>query len=170
MKISKHDIRRGIFLTLFVLIALGAFYRLLGSNQSLVSTRQNAAATIADVSNVVIHGTTYSVELAVNEAERERGLGGRESLAPNTGMLFIFDKPDQYGFWMKDTLVPLDMIWISEDKHIVYIEKNVQPSTYPTIFSPDEDALYVLEVPAGDTDKNLFQVGDQVSISSAKLH
>lgn len=90
-----------------------------------------------------------TVEVAQTSAERERGLGGRTSLAQDAGMLFVFQNPARYGFWMKDTLIPLDMIWIDRDGKIVDLVQDVQPDSYPTVYTPKSPAQYVLEVNAG---------------------
>lgn len=163
--IKNTDIARLIFLTLGVLIALGGFYSLFPKEKS------------NQFSSVVIGDISYRVEIAKDDISRERGLGGRESVASDAGMLFVFDTPGEYGFWMKDTLVPLDMIWISSNKTIVHIEKDVQPSSYPAVYTNDlntddglDAALYVLEVASGEVEKNHFQVGEKVSIFSPELH
>ena len=111
---------------------------------------------------VVIAGTTINVEIAQTEAEREQGLSGNKPLADDEGMLFIFDKPGYHGFWMKDMLFSIDIIWISADKKIVHIETNLSPDTYPKSFSPFEPAQYVLEVNAGTATENVWTPGVQV--------
>ena len=113
---------------------------------------------------VVLGGKTFLMETATTPAEQERGLSGHAPLSDNSGMLFIFDKPDNYGFWMKDMLFPLDIIWISSDFHIVHIEKNLSAQTYPTIYYPNAPAEYVLEISAGESDKNNIKIGDLVKI------
>ncbi|HZS42719.1 MAG TPA: DUF192 domain-containing protein [Candidatus Paceibacterota bacterium] len=104
-----------------------------------------------------------TVEIADTEEKRTLGLGNRSSLPLNTGMLFIFDHPDHYGFWMKDTKIALDMIWISEDKKIVDIKSDVLPETYPMVFRPQSLALYVLELPAGYAKIHQIKTGEQVN-------
>lgn len=163
MNLSHFKIENGkiiyfILLVLFVLLALGGFYR--------IQEKKIAATSPL----VTIGAKTYFVEIANSDASREKGLSGRNMLNEDSGMLFVFSTPNQYGFWMKDTLIPLDMIWIGEDKHIVHIEKNVLPESYPTLYSPEEDALYVLELNAGEVEKNFFTVGDQVSIFLPESH
>ena len=69
------------------------------------------------------------VELARTEAERERGLMYRNHLDADTGMLFIFERPGPLTFWMKNTFIPLDMIFIGADRHIVGIVENAVPET-----------------------------------------
>lgn len=101
---------------------------------------------------VSVAGKTFLVEIADTPALRESGLSLRDSLAPGSGMLFVFDAPGKWGFWMKDTRIPLDMLWARGDGTIVTIARNVAPSTYPEIFYPaSDDALYVLEVNAGES-------------------
>lgn len=94
-------------------------------------------------------GVSLRIEYATTEAERERGLGGRESVAPDYGMLFVFPSDGYYGFWMKDTLVPLDMFWLDAKGQVVSVELNVATSTYPNVFYPSISARYVLETAAG---------------------
>jgi len=98
---------------------------------------------------------TFNVkaELAETMSEQQRGLMYRQNLKVGEGMLFIFKKPHIVAFWMKNTLIPLDMIFIGEDKVIKYIEQKVPPckdegNNCPT-YSPPVPAKYVLEVPGG---------------------
>lgn len=109
----------------------------------------------------------FSVELAKNQDERERGLMFREKLDQNKGMLFIFDTVGEYSIWMKNTLIPLDIIWIDKNGLVVFISKNVQPCSTdfcPSI-NPRKNALYILEIHNGMTNKIGLGVGDKTSIS-----
>jgi uncharacterized membrane protein (UPF0127 family) len=115
------------------------------------------------LNRVGIGGTTINVVVADTPAEQEQGLSGHSPLAAGDGMLFVFKAPALYGFWMKDMLFPLDIIWISADHKITYIEKSLQPSTYPETFAPKLPSQYVLEVIAGTADKNHWTVGEDVS-------
>ena len=117
---------------------------------------------------VCVENSCFNVEIAKTEIERERGLMFRQNLAENSGMLFIFEKPGVYPFWMKNTLIPLDMIWISEDKKVVFIKKNVQPCAKGTIcenIDPRAQASYVLEINAGEADKLGISKGDKVVLN-----
>ena len=104
------------------------------------------------------------VEIANTTELQEKGLGGRKALAKDSGMLFVFAEPGEYGFWMKDMLFPLDIIWVSSDFHITHIEHSLATSTYPTIFYPHESSQYVLEVSSGTSEKLNLKEGDSVSI------
>ena len=76
----------------------------------------------------------FMLEKADTDVLRVQGLSGRTSLPSSLGMLFIFDRASEQCFWMKDMLLPLDMIWLDSSKRIVKIEHNVDPSTYPDSF------------------------------------
>ncbi len=114
---------------------------------------------------VVLGGKTFAVDVADTPVLQERGLSGHAPLADNAGMLFVFGAPDKYGFWMKEMNFPLDIIWISSDYHIVFMEKNLAPRTYPTIYYPASPAQYVLEISAGQTDTLNIKIGDAVNFT-----
>jgi len=90
---------------------------------------------------------------------------GRKNLAEDAGMLFIFDKEGFYPFWMKDTLIPLDIIWIDENNKIVYIAGNAQPCVQNCKnYDPPKEAKYVLEINGGLADKLNIKIGDTVNL------
>jgi uncharacterized protein len=99
------------------------------------------------------------------DALRQHGLSDRESLDQNTGMLFVFEKPDYHGFWMKDMHFSIDMLWLDETFKIVHIAKDVAPETYPQSFISTEPAKYVLEVNAGYSDLKALKKGDILKAS-----
>ncbi len=106
------------------------------------------------------------VEVADTDAERQKGLMFRRSLPADRGMLFIFPQEDTWGFWMKNTNVPLDIIWMDSSGRVVGIAHNVQPShlDQPPVFKNDRPAKYVLEANAGFADGNKIAVGDTARI------
>jgi hypothetical protein len=123
----------------------------------------------SSVSQACIRGTCFSVSIADTQQEREAGLMNKESLDENEGMLFIFDGEDSYSFWMKDTLIPLDMLWIDKGGHIVYIQKDAQPCAADpcAVYGPpagSSGALYVLEVSGGTAERLGIAVGDEVTL------
>lgn len=121
----------------------------------------------ANKKTLTIGDATLVIEVADTPEKRTLGLSNRVSLDENAGMLFVFDNLGVHHFWMKDTLIPLDMIWLRPVRdsvpeahegsngddiviaEIVHIEEDVTPDTYPQTFASDEPALYVLEVNAG---------------------
>lgn len=107
---------------------------------------------------VEINNHKFSVEIADTAEKRSRGLGGRENLCSDCGMLFVFPEAGDYSFWMKDMKFPLDIIWI-DGNQVVYITKNITPDYIGTI-SPGAPADKVLEINAGLSDKYRIQEGD----------
>lgn len=94
-------------------------------------------------------GVSLRLELATTTTARELGLGGRTSLPSDYGMLFVFPKADRYGFWMKDTLVSLDIFWLDTQGQVIWMAQDVQPNSYPNVFYPSSSAISVLETNAG---------------------
>ena len=109
---------------------------------------------------------TFNVEIANNTIDRAKGLMYRESLSKNKGMLFVYSGERERSFWMKNTLIPLDMIFISAQKEIVDINKNAQPCGEGECvsYTSKEPAQYVLEVNAGIAEEIGFSIGDSVII------
>lgn len=109
----------------------------------------------------------FSVELAQTLEERTNGLMFRKSLAENKGMLFIFGNEGNYPFWMENTLIPLDIIWINKDKKVVFISENNKPCNTKNcpLIIPGVKASYVLEINAGVSKKIGLKAGDRLEIS-----
>ena len=102
-------------------------------------------------------------ELAYTDATRSRGLMFRESLASDAGMLFLFPSLEIQSFWMKNTLIPLDILWLNERKEVVYL-LTAQPCRKDPCDSivPLQKALYVLELNAGFAKKHNLNIGSQL--------
>lgn len=100
-----------------------------------------------------------NIEIVDESEERIRGLSGRESIPDDYGMLFVFLLPDNYGFWMKDMKVAIDIIWLSDDGMILGVDENVTPDTYPESFYPPRPVRYVLETRAGLVKERGWHVG-----------
>jgi uncharacterized membrane protein (UPF0127 family) len=119
-----------------------------------------------NVTQIKIKDQIIKAEVVDNEESRMKGLSGRESLAGDEGMLFVFEKPDIYPFWMKDMKFALDIIWI-KDKHIVNLTKNAEPPTTAgkiMTYTPNAEAELVLEVNAGFCQENNVIIGDEIQI------
>lgn len=97
-----------------------------------------------------IGGKTLLVEVMNTDVLRMQGLSGREALPKGSGMLFVFDNPDTYGFWMKDMKFAIDIIWLNDAKEVIDIARNVQPNTFPHAFYPPVPVKYVLETNPGE--------------------
>lgn len=109
-------------------------------------------------------GFVVRVEIAADDELRAQGLMYRDQLRPGTGMLFLFARDDEHGFWMKNTKIPLDMIWIGADRRIAGIRENVPPCVADPCpsYSPGAgvQSRYVLEVAGGVARQHGLKVGD----------
>lgn len=123
-----------------VAVAAGFFYR-------------TSPEVLSDISELApeaeFGGVSLKIEYATTPEARKQGLGGRTEIPENYGMLFAFPNDALHGFWMKDTLVPLDMFWLDSKGHVVSMALEVASSTYPNVLYPTEPARYVLETAAG---------------------
>lgn len=114
-------------------------------------------------STVYFNENCFLVEIVETQEEMAKGLMNREKLGENMGMLFIFGEEGEYGFWMKNTLIPLDIVWINSQKEIVYISKNNQPcGEICETINPKINAKYVLELNAGIIDRVNLKIGDNL--------
>lgn len=113
-------------------------------------------------------GVSLKLEYATTTTAREKGLGGRESLPSNYGMLFVFIEDDYYGIWMKDMLVPIDIFWLDSDGNVVSVKEDVATSTYPNVFYPSAPARYVLETAAGFARSQNIEQGTPLVLKNFK--
>lgn len=112
---------------------------------------------------ISIHGVVINVDLATTPAEQEKGLSGKDSMAKDHGMLFVFQSEDYWSFWMIEMKFPLDMIWFNSSRQAVFFEENLPPCgpTVCQVFTPQVRAMYVLEVNAGFIATHQISLGDQ---------
>ena len=108
-----------------------------------------------------------SLEVAATPPERERGLMYRTSLAEGRGMLFVFDEDRNHSFWMKNTLIPLDMLFIARDGTVVGIHANATPLSTADI-AVGKPSRYVLEVPGGWAARHGIAAGAQVEFRGVR--
>lgn len=152
LRIKKQQ--KWIIILLSIILLFGAAYRY---EKSIRSGKEI----------ILPQGKVY-VEIADTPALRAQGLSGRKGLAEGRGMLFVFQYPGRYGFWMKDMLFPIDIVWISGDGTVVHVEREVIPETYsksvPQTFINTPDAKYVLELAVGQSEKFGLFLGTKVKI------
>ncbi|HSG06098.1 MAG TPA: DUF192 domain-containing protein [Nitrospiria bacterium] len=123
----------------------------------LPTVSQSAPETEDNTVPIVLPGgEKIRAEVALTQQQRQLGLMFRPSMPENHGMLFIFDLPGAHPFWMKSTLIPLDIIWMDKNKQIVHIARRVPPCKMdpcPQYGSKKKGSVYVLEVNAGKADQ-----------------
>lgn len=131
------------------------------------SASQSGQSTSGAESNLLkaelaLNGYTLSVEVADTDAAREKGLSGRDELAPNSGMLFIFDAPEQQYFWMRNTRFDLDLALFDHQAMLIEVanlyahDERVYWSRLP--------AKFVLELPAGWLDAHAVELGQRLRV------
>ena len=130
-------------------------------------TETSVRPEIAQAPTAVLpDGFEVRLEFATNNELRGQGLMYRESLPRGEGMLFIFPEPGEYPFWMKNTLIPLDMIWLDSGGKIVAIRPDSPPcraDPCPT-YAPDAVSSLVLELAAGEAKAHGLSVGDVIRL------
>ena len=119
-------------------------------------------------STVTINNKVFKVEVARDQTTRATGLSGRESLDQEKAMLFLFEKPDYYSFWMKNMQFPLDIIFIKKDSIVTIINNAQAPKDNQnnlTLYHPTDPADKVLEINAGLAQKYNLKKGDTAKIT-----
>jgi uncharacterized membrane protein (UPF0127 family) len=126
-----------------------------------------ASSTVtSDWSTVTFHTASgdkkFIVEVARTPSKQQQGLMYRTQLAADRGMLFVYDRNQDLRFWMKNTLIPLDMIFVGEDGIIVNIVRNAQPCTADPcqIYASSKPARFVVELQGGVADASGIKEGD----------
>lgn len=111
-------------------------------------------------------GGVFQLRVADSEFTRTRGLGGTAVLAPNAGMFFIFPEDGVQAIWMKDMLIPIDIVWLSADLSVIDIRANASPDSFPEIFTPRAPARFVVELSAGAAAAFHITAGSRAEIVS----
>ena len=112
-------------------------------------------------------GTVLQVEVMVKDEDRAMGLMFRPSLARDRGMLFVFERTDFHGIWMKNCRFPIDILWLDEERKIVHVAEAVPPCTAEPcpVYNPLRRAAYVVELNAGQARREKAAVGAEVGFS-----
>ena len=155
-----------IFLGFLFAVFLGSGLFLYQKNQQ-VKKQFDVSPQVSFHDEQGIKIASFKVEIASTSAQHQKGLMHREDLAEDQGMLFIYQKEQSLSFWMKNTLIPLDIIYIGQDKKVVSVSANVQPckedpcSGYPS----KGKASYVLEINGGLAEEFEIEKGTEVKIN-----
>lgn len=160
MSMNKIIIIFLLFLAVFIGVVFMQF-------RSQTENRRNTIGANTSTVKAAINDHTFTVEIAKSSDEQQLGLSGRESLAPDHGMLFLFEKPGTYSFWMKNMNFPIDIIFIKEDK-VVSVIHNATPAgenQNPQLYSPEGPIDTALEINAGLAEKYKIKKGDTVKLA-----
>lgn len=165
----KKDL--GIIFGLFlVIVGLLVFGRGITSLSVVEPQQATGSTTIVrnDYTQVSSGNLSVKAKIAEKADERKKGLSKMKELPLDEGMLFVFEAPGVYSFWMKDMNFPIDIIWIDENKRIVSISPYAtpepkKPDNQLTMFKPDGPVKYVLEINAGLAQRNGLLPGASVN-------
>ena len=115
-------------------------------------------------------GTVIQAEVADTPQKRATGLMYRDHLEKDRGMMFFFDQAQEWTFWMKNTKISLDLIWMDEKKRVIHIERSVPICTRTDDscpqYRPNNDAMYVLEIAAGTVDGLKIEKGSKLQFTN----
>jgi uncharacterized protein len=156
-------------------ICLGEGYRLLLPLTlmlaSIIITACSSPESQRHSPQICHDATCWNLELAVTEQEHEKGLMYRKDLSLDAGMLFIFPEDDIYSFWMKNTWIPLDMIWLDSNMTVVYVKHDAQPCVAQACpgIDPGVSARYVLEINTGQAQREGIKAGDRLIYIDGQL-
>jgi len=148
-----------MYLLIFIILASLLAYFLIFKNLTPTNTVK-----------IDIKNQTYEFEIAATLAQKSLGLGNRDSLCQNCGMIFVYQKEGIQPFWMKNTRIPLDIIWLDKNGQVVDI-KTAQPEPNTpdvklTIYQNPVPAQYVLEINAKEAQKLKLGIGDTIKLPS----
>ncbi len=119
-------------------------------------------ASRRDVISARIGPQVFYLRVADDAEKREHGLGGTPALAPDEGMLFVFPDERMHAIWMKDMLIPIDIVWVSASSVVIDLREDVSPDSFPSIFAPASSARFVVELSAGAAKAFGIKVGDKI--------
>ncbi len=134
---------------------------ILNIQEGFTASTTSSEIVSGDKGQISVKGSVWDVEIANNETTRINGLSNRQVLYNKFGMLFAFDKMAYQSFWMKDMLIPIDMIFFDNNWQIVLIESSLQPNTFPKTFGNKVKSQYILEINSGEALSYGLSVGDQ---------
>ena len=149
-----------IILILALIVSISTVTLIIPKSKKQNETPQSQSLTQIPLT---IKNNKLSIKIAKTSEEKAKGLMFVESMPENQGMLFVFDDEDKRTFWMKNTLIPLDMLWIDKNKQIVDIitAQPCKQDPCPT-YSSDQKAKYILELNADYCEQDNIQKGDKV--------
>ena len=147
---SEHKaLLRMVLILLCVAVVSVLFFFVVQKKHVLAPADNCKQAYRVDLRDVLVGGEKFSVEVASSASAHENGLSGRACIEQNTAMLFKFAQPGNYGFWMKDMLFDIDIVWLDKNKTITHVESHVKASSYLKVYYPGIDSSYVFELHGG---------------------
>jgi uncharacterized membrane protein (UPF0127 family) len=153
------------------LILIGSFLLAAACGAAPKASNTSAATPALAGPRVVLpSGSTYSLEVVRTPEEQAQGLMFRESLPEKTGMLFPFTDKGVHHFWMKNTMIPLDMVWMDADGKVLFVSADTPPCKADPCpsYGPDSPAASVLEIAGGKAAKEKISLGSVLQLKDVK--
>lgn len=170
----KNKSTKTILITALVVVGAAAAYFMMNKDTNQGFTIENSAPVFKKEGELLFISkdnnetlTVIDIEIADTDQKTMQGLMYRSSMPQNAGMLFLMPREDIQGFWMRNTYIPLDMIFVNSNKQIVTIHANTTPMNESSYIST-APALYVVEVNAGYCNKNNIKEGDLIDFTINK--
>ena len=158
--------KNAFFWLIGALVIIWSFYMFLGQP---APAKYQAVSKVSLTRPVIKVGEqSIFIEIADTDEKRSLGLSYRRMLPPGTGMLFIFDTPGIYGFWMRDMKFALDIVWIDENWVVVGVARNVPADSYPQSYVPPSQVKYVLEINSGEASSLGIDTGTRLYFDDGK--
>lgn len=133
---------------------------------NLAGARDTATIAVARSSGEI---APFDVELAITPHAQSEGLMHRTHLPSGQGMLFVYDQPTRRTFWMKNTLIPLDMLFFDKQGKLVFIYANAKPRSLAPIGPDRRDICMVLEIAGGEAEKHGLALGDKIMLDFSSI-
>ncbi len=149
-----------LFFGFLLLVFLGIFALLFHESVQPLTDKEFGKHTIYVNKYTPIH-----VIVADTASKKQKGLGGRDTMAPGEGMLFVFNRPARWRVWMRGMKFGLDILWLSEDGTVIDLKRTVYPESYPDVFEPERPAKYILEVLTGFSEANGIEKGTKIDLN-----
>lgn len=170
----KNKSTKTILITALVVVGAAAAYFMMNKDTNQGFTIENSAPVFKKEGELLFISkdnnetlAVIDIEIADTDQKTMQGLMYRSSMPQNAGMLFLMPREDIQGFWMRNTYIPLDMIFVNSNKQIVTIHTNTTPMNESSYIST-APALYVVEVNAGYCNKNNIKEGDKIDFTINK--
>lgn len=160
---TKTTLSKVISVAVAVLLVLSGYFFYLDQTQKQSQIRDQGLNSNAFKDGKILD--LEVVEVADSAQERARGLMYRLELCEKCGMLFVFQYPEQLSFWMRNTYIPLDIIFLDENGKITKINANTEPKNEEILYDSRSPAMYALEVNAGYSKANNIQDGDLINLN-----
>lgn len=127
------------------------------------SSKEDLPPFIYQLARMAVGERGFTLDIADTPGKMRLGLSEHDTIPTDEGMVFVYSSVSERCFWMQDMRIPIDIVWLNDERHITHIEQSLSPDTYPKTYCAE--AQYVVELAAGTAKELGFKVGDTVDLS-----